>query len=1189
MIDFELYWETQDVTSNVIEYSREHNICSGIALVSFTVPISDTTNYGIWDLIEPYEGSVKKGKFYISEIENNAPKSTITFRCQDGSKRLVDYFISELYTINDGDWSGAWLETVLNLAGVSYSINSAGSGVRLPGHSLGYDSAYSIVMTLLQQSGWYMYFDANGTAQIGNLDRDGSVQETYDTTEILNISVDKNDKMLRNRAVVYGNQIQLTEEVTTKWNYDETDKRSVVVASPHIRDIGTAQGIASKLLDEFARITVEKELEVTGFRDVYIGETVKVQSNIFNGNGKITSINVRMSDKGATTTLVLDERCPRLFTYWSPYYEGVGTYVYIGTWGDGVYRKPISSDTWEAYNTGLTDLYVRDLYVKDGNLVVVANNGFAYRRQDTSPAWLRIWHDDFVASGVGTYLEQDVKARACTINEDNELVVGLRDSAGDYSWVYTLDLFGNDIAKEQIITSGSDSHRLYDIASYGARENIISTVNEGEIVTSSGIQFITINNNEHPCLGYTTNAVGTWGSPYTAPGAHKLYNPTLWTSFPPEPDSGVDVLDGTDYEYDSLDTTDQIGYYYSYNIPFDDKFTNDLIAVHKGTGSRLLHYKVTPSGLYSHADIQYSAFTSTGGRYIYFDRDNEDYYIMRECLVDINSSYALNRVKVIDGTPTSETEYFDPQVYSYYNNTNKNTLLNDKFYVNGTRLAYICIVETDMIDFVLNHDELEIESGAKELVITPVVNNEDGWLVAGTYYIRSGNYNYWKGFTYDGTTKTLSGTLATSMEIPNFSSAGQHTEGWDAGIINTGFITSYRGDNPTLMVSSSVYGGYNDGTPYEYCSHFYLYVDENGDMTGELLEDSFADGTSAHDMDLAYGTDFMPKYERDMYGLVSRKKPRMFASRDDPSDLLVINFYDVTDRSLINSVDLYDNKEDMTKITGISPVIDDSDQTLYIKIWDDNLNVHRMWGISYPDGTVTKKFSNLGIYGHATATYMQPFITVGSLIWAMQETATVDYCRHYHLYDYVIPSGTATVTPTFSGDIIRHKNENFGIVLNTNKLSKVEISKDSPTIVYNPASGILDTDLYYSYRNAEDTFSGVMTLGNLNDLRVFDANFSGGAGLDENYFRYIGYVKNDGIYSRTMPSGSPVLMTTISGAGTPVKLEVANYGVNPYMFVATTSPQKFYQRDPYSGYTFEDKSVSLPSGAITIIRLDDRL
>jgi hypothetical protein len=1182
MINFELYWDSTEITSNVIDYTREHNICTGIGLVSFTVSLADTNNYTTWDLIEPYENNIKKGKFYISEIEENAPKGSITIRCQDSSKRLVDYFLSNMYEIADGDWSGAWLETILNEAGVSYSINSAGSGVRLPAHSIGYDAAYSLVMTLLQQSGWYMYFDANGTAQIGNLDRDGSVQETYDTTEIIKISVDKNDKILRNKAIVYGNQLQAVEEVTTKWNYDDADDRTVVVASPYIRDIGTAQGIASRLLDEFARLSIEKQLDITGFRDVYIGETVKVQSNIFNGNGKITSINVRMSDKGATTTLVLDERCPRLFTYWSPYYEGVGTYVYCGTWGDGVHRKPISSDTWEAYNTGLTDLYVRDLYVKDGNLVVVANNGFAYRRQDTSPAWLRIWHDDFVASGVGTYLEQDVKARACTINEDNELVVGLRDSAGEYSWVYTLDVFGNDIAREQVITSGSDSHRLYDIASYGARENIISTEVEGEIVTSSGIMYINVNGQDYPCMGSTD-----YSMPFHNIPQYQMEDSDIYTSWVPAPDSGDDLVDGTDFNFDSVDASAYSTYYLSYNEYPSDTRANDLIVLHEisGTGGYVLHKKITPSGIYDKSSYEFWGFTGFSNESsLYYDRPNDDYYILMNYDYNINSSYGVRQRKVIDGVDSgSYTSWSPSSKTTYIKDPEQHTRLNDKFYAYGESGDYFCVVEIDMVTFDFTYYEVQAESGAYDIELSPLLKNGDGWIIYGSYKKASGGYITWRGFSYDGTTKTLTGTLETSI-FPNYVEGfpTQHTTTYlPAGMRNRGMITSVNNDGTTLLISNSSWGNFNDGTLKNYASHFYMYVDENGTITSDLIEDEFTDYTAPQNRTLNYGTDYKMTFAWEVVGLSSRKKPRMFVERDYDDDL-TLNFYDPSDRSLINSADLDDAGKTLNYIKGISPTVDFTDQSLYIKMDDDGTD--RIWGISYPDGTLVKETSDMGIGGTAGS-----LVDSFQVIMNMAITEDDNGYNYYQFYDYTIPSGTSTSTPTFSSDIIRHKNENFGIVLNTSKLSKVEISKNSPTIVYNPASGILSTDLYYSYKNAEDTFSGIMTLGNLNDLRVFDANFSGGAGLDENYFRYIGYVMNDGIYARTMPSGTPALMTTFSGVGNPSKIEIANYGVNPYMFVATTSPQKFYQRDPYSGYTFEDKSISLPSGAVTIIRLDDRL
>ena len=105
-----------------------------------------------------------------------------------------------------------------------------------------------------------------------------------------------------------------------------------------------------KILDEFKDITSIKTLELAGAYDVSLANAVGITNrDVYNGNGIITSISSNMSSAGLTTTLVLDEKCPRMFGY----YRWGDEYVYCSTSGEGIHRKPLSSIVWESYSTGL--------------------------------------------------------------------------------------------------------------------------------------------------------------------------------------------------------------------------------------------------------------------------------------------------------------------------------------------------------------------------------------------------------------------------------------------------------------------------------------------------------------------------------------------------------------------------------------------------------------------------------------------------------------------------------------------------------------------------------------------------------------------------------------------------------------------------------------------------------------------
>lgn len=384
-----------DITTYVTEYNREQNICTSIGLFDVQISLTCPRTFNPGDTIVLYEGGIKKGTYYASILSDEESGSFHTLNCQDGSKRLSDYFIARSYLINYPSNTKYWISKFLTEAQVSYTYDVDGSGGLLSNNtSLGMQSCYEQIVQLLQMSGWYMYFDADNTAHIGELNKDvDDIAEDLQRNEILNIKVMKHDQMLRNRAVVWGNADPITGawvfanlQTITKWNYGTKDLRAVVVSNSNIPNVSTAYTLAKKVLNEFARITVEKELEVAGAKDVVIGDFVYVNSNIYSGSGLVTSIGSTLSQEGLVTNMILDQRCPRLFGYFN-----FGDYVYVSTWGNGVWRKHIEYDhTWYNYSTGLVELKISDLYKNNNLLSCVTEAGVAYYSKDFIGSWYAI-------------------------------------------------------------------------------------------------------------------------------------------------------------------------------------------------------------------------------------------------------------------------------------------------------------------------------------------------------------------------------------------------------------------------------------------------------------------------------------------------------------------------------------------------------------------------------------------------------------------------------------------------------------------------------------------------------------------------------------------------------------------------------------------------------------------------------
>lgn len=446
-----------DRSSYVVSYEREHKICTGIGrlLIVFEQNVPET--FVPWDEISIYEEGDFKVKYYVSSVEDSDPSSTITLDCQDNSKRLVDYFIPDQYTVEEPTYTRYWIEKFLDEAGINYQFDTTSQGSLISNYtSLGLQSAYEQIIVLLQMSGWYIFFDGNGVAIIGNLNKNLSpVDETLGRDDILEIMLKKDDRMLRNRALVLGNydpftltRVKADVTVKTKWNYDSSDIRTMVVSNSNIPNNSSAYGIANTLIKEFAKITVEKHLTAHGARDLVLGDVVMVQSTVYFGKGVITTFGVRMSKEGLVTDLVLDERCPRLLGFFN-----FGDYVYVGTYGDGVWRKHIKFiHDWHDFSAGLVDQRATDLHVNHGVFTCVTASGdMHYTLTDDGP-WIHIATpeslesslNEVVTSGdVGLAPFSGIMARATMVDkESNRIIYGVDTWSGLNMGDYFMDLSG---------------------------------------------------------------------------------------------------------------------------------------------------------------------------------------------------------------------------------------------------------------------------------------------------------------------------------------------------------------------------------------------------------------------------------------------------------------------------------------------------------------------------------------------------------------------------------------------------------------------------------------------------------------------------------------------------------------------------------------------------------------------------
>jgi hypothetical protein len=319
-----LYLNGVEITNEVVDYTRQQSLCNSIGTLTVTIKGNSVRNYSPGGTLVVYEGGNKVGTYFINVMEKqNTGKTTFLVSGQDGSKLLQDYFIAESYTVSDElTTTKSWINKFLTEAGISYTYLTTGDGAYVPDlTTLGMSTLYDTLTPLLQYNGWFLLFDENNSALIGEVALGVPVETITDTT-ILDVAQAADDQLLRNRAIVWGNNNPITGTNITAYadrlsGYEMgvSDIRPVVISNQFIYSLPDAQGIANQLLTEFSSLTDVKIIRVADSLHVHLGETITVTSIGWSGNGLITGIAVTMGNSGYTTELTLDQRCPRLVSY----------------------------------------------------------------------------------------------------------------------------------------------------------------------------------------------------------------------------------------------------------------------------------------------------------------------------------------------------------------------------------------------------------------------------------------------------------------------------------------------------------------------------------------------------------------------------------------------------------------------------------------------------------------------------------------------------------------------------------------------------------------------------------------------------------------------------------------------------------------------------------------------------------
>lgn len=1147
-----------DITDDVISYDRAHNICDGIAVASIKLIGATEHEFETWDKIVIREDGDKRMTAYISTITTDAVNGDKIISVQDGSKKLTDTFIDTQYEAG-ATTSRYWIEFFLDLAGVDYDFNVATSGTLVNEQTLfGYTTVYDQIVPLLQQNGWYFFFDEDDVCIVGKLDVNfDSYTESFDEDDILRLSVNKNDAMLRNRAVVWGgaepftnNNIFADISTITPWNYDEADVRTIVLANSYITSNFVAYQMAYQLLDEFAKITIEKAVEVHGFRDIQIGDIVKINTDYFTGTGLVTILQVQYSQETKKTTMILDKRCPRLFGYYSPNAE----YVYIGTRGDGVYRKLLDGTSWSDYSLGLEDLNVLDLHINNG-LKACVTSGFAYYRSPLTASWVKYTHPSMVYSGA-EFPAEDIYPVACTINELTDTIIyGYTHSGEHASWAVALSATGGLLYNKPIITTtmSGDGYGIVDIATDD--ENVIITTKAMNIPPSGTFPGDIIiagipgtGNYGFSNAGFSPRVpdldifnigpVSDPGTPYTKTGIAPLHDLKVKGYF-------VHFLEGTGSSWNlvKLDTRDSTEVTYTITAPtsavdeatfFVDENDDYYIAFIDRTVANPFTLKVTVD-FYDVSSTTQSAFATETYTNPVGTNDGT--------LIDvINSKDTLCVFYEFQGAGSTFTQFIS--AYSWFNGT-----FNNAQVLNSTS-AGVTVRPGRPTSVLFGENKGYV---AKKAIRTNSSTSFTIMLLKCTIDFESATFSeeFIEIYTYSNASMT-SFSLTSS---PNFA--------YEFQTLHSGLGVLYSFTNFALTINLGAGSvNYTLRTTVEM-------------LTNAVIVHYF--GTAASAPPFSYIGVASP-FNR--YGISSQLVVDL-TSTFWMLDLLTLSVTAITDQPSGTPVSFITHADDNNGL------------------WYEIISYTapgpttrpKLLGRNFIDGEIESEIelasssfnsvSTWKLIGNHLVEYVAGTTRIN--IWNVDAEAVDDIIEDF----------------SNGGDILRYTTADSEIIQvgSTSRRSRVEISKTSPAVVWTVPSGSLPGTYRLSRTMEPGSFTAYAPIPNstIHDVRVFDIAGSGfivGSGqLTDDYNRYIGIAGGeDGfIFSRlSLPSFIETLAPIDAGYSV-TAIEASNYDPFPYIFYSAEGlGNRFFQRGPEaSGFT--EYNTGLPVSPIEIIRVDDRI
>lgn len=395
-----------NATPYIISYRRRSDLCE--LGEGFDLSLSDQYP---WTL-DPYDDILIKELYggsddyvlrgYVIEIAQDFAESEIKIRGTDKSILLNDYFIAQ-ELISTGQTVDYWINYLVGLTGLSVHFDATAAQIVEVDTPLGFQTVGDAILKLERLAAYYIKYDSqNDYVKVFRLESSNPVINivTSPDSKLLEANRKLGTENTRNVVKVFGGYKYdpITHDATQIFGYAKTnmsellvDKTSVIV-SPVIRSQTHAYIVARRILAVINSIDDEQLYMLAGFYPtVKVGNGCYIDVDHANydykANRMITSIETSVDSKGATTTIGVGKKCPRVSI------QLPDPPIFVTTTKDGVGASWDGGDNFYLSNAGLVGSGAKlahSIAVNQYGQSMVLTASGVYKRWGTGGLWIKI-------------------------------------------------------------------------------------------------------------------------------------------------------------------------------------------------------------------------------------------------------------------------------------------------------------------------------------------------------------------------------------------------------------------------------------------------------------------------------------------------------------------------------------------------------------------------------------------------------------------------------------------------------------------------------------------------------------------------------------------------------------------------------------------------------------------------------